>query len=813
MKLSTLSSQRQLHIFLIFLACLLPYVHSFAFPFFWDDYGLIVENKFAKSWSYVGELFRSPFGGDYSRDMESVFYYRPLTMFTYLINHTLLGNAPTSYRFVSFAIHILNCFLIYALASLWVNRSAAFLAAFFFGIHPIHTETVTYISNRGDLLYSFFILLGFYIFMVWRKKPTVILGVGIFLCFLAALLSKESAVIFPLLLLSCSLCFKSPLRRKEILLESVAFLFLMGYFFLHLFVVHVPPLKVSALGWRIISAAPLLFSYLKIFFWPHPLYMCRTAFQLNSHSAPVAFLATLFSWIILFLLVFVSRKNRSVFFVILWLLASCIPLLIFVPFVLPGMAEHHFYLPSIGLFVLAGALGHAGYQKVLSREVLKRGLRIFYVTLALSLGVLTFLRNAEYRSAYLLYSQTIEHAPDCWMARTNLGSLYLKKGLVRKAKKELIKSIKLNPRNRIAFFTLGITYYLQGQYQETLSRFRYALADGKNCPPYFHLWQAKVLVEVKQFKEAKKNLLLSLRDLSLRDQAYNLLGVIAERQGNWEEALRKFHQALEVNPRNAHVYRNLGTLYFRRGLLTEARTYLMTSMQLAPGRQDTEFFLKEVEASINLTHPIEPKQMTQAREEMVAFQLRRRGIQDEKVLGVMGRIPRHQFVPEALRQAAYEDGPLPIGEGQTISQPYIVARMTELLALKGTEKVLEIGTGSGYQAAVLAEMVPEVYTMEILPTLSERAFRTLENLHYHNVHVKTGNGYLGWPEEAPFDAIIVTAAPPFLPHALIEQLKVGGVLVIPIGSPQQQMLWQIRKTPAGLKKKTVIPVSFVPMVQ
>lgn len=197
---------------------------------------------------------------------------------------------------------------------------------------------------------------------------------------------------------------------------------------------------------------------------------------------------------------------------------------------------------------------------------------------------------------------------------------------------------------------------------------------------------------------------------------------------------------------------------------------------------------------------------------MVAGQLRARGIQDERTLRAMEKIPRHLFVPASLRRAAYQDGPLPIGEGQTISQPYIVALMTELLELGGNEKVLEIGTGSGYQAAVLAEIVPEVYTIEILPALSERAGEVLTELGYDRIHLRVGNGYLGWPEEAPFDAVIVTAAPEFLPRALVEQLGEGGILVIPMGPSDEQVLWQIRKTAEGLHRRVVLPVRFVPMV-
>jgi protein-L-isoaspartate(D-aspartate) O-methyltransferase len=173
-------------------------------------------------------------------------------------------------------------------------------------------------------------------------------------------------------------------------------------------------------------------------------------------------------------------------------------------------------------------------------------------------------------------------------------------------------------------------------------------------------------------------------------------------------------------------------------------------------------------------------------------------------------VPRHRFVPEGYRGDAYADSPLPIGEGQTISQPYIVALMTSLLELDGDEKVLEIGTGSGYQAAVLARLVREVYSVEILRPLGEQARTTLEELGYENVQVRVGDGYKGWPEKAPFDAIIVTAAPERIPEPLIEQLKVGGRLVIPVGNFWQNLL-VITKTADGVEKRTVLPVRFVPM--
>jgi protein-L-isoaspartate(D-aspartate) O-methyltransferase len=207
--------------------------------------------------------------------------------------------------------------------------------------------------------------------------------------------------------------------------------------------------------------------------------------------------------------------------------------------------------------------------------------------------------------------------------------------------------------------------------------------------------------------------------------------------------------------------------------------------------------------------------LDEARRRMVEEQLERRDIEDPKVLAAMGRVPRHRFVPEALQFRAYADHPLPIGSGQTISQPYIVALMTQLAELEPDDSVLEIGTGSGYQAAVLAEIVREVYTIEIIPELAERAKALLAELGYRNVTPRTGDGYVGWKENAPFDAILVTAAPPEVPQPLLEQLAPGGILVIPVG-PQSmtQRLLRIEKSADGsTTTREIIPVVFVPLVR
>jgi protein-L-isoaspartate(D-aspartate) O-methyltransferase len=198
------------------------------------------------------------------------------------------------------------------------------------------------------------------------------------------------------------------------------------------------------------------------------------------------------------------------------------------------------------------------------------------------------------------------------------------------------------------------------------------------------------------------------------------------------------------------------------------------------------------------------------RKEMVERQIKARGVSNEPVLQAMLKVERHKFVPEEYQAYSYCDDPLPIGEGQTISQPYIVALMTELLDVQPGHRVLEIGTGSGYQAAILAELTDQVYSIEIVPKLAETAAERLRNLGYDKVVVKCGDGYQGWEEHAPFDSIIVTAAPDHVPQPLVDQLRMGGRLVIPVGEYYQELML-IMKTEQGIKRKTVIPVRFVPM--
>lgn len=201
-----------------------------------------------------------------------------------------------------------------------------------------------------------------------------------------------------------------------------------------------------------------------------------------------------------------------------------------------------------------------------------------------------------------------------------------------------------------------------------------------------------------------------------------------------------------------------------------------------------------------------------ARRRMVERQLKGRDITDPRVLAAMEKVPRHRFVRARYASAAYDDRPLPIGEGQTISQPYIVALMTQLVRPRGTERVLEVGTGSGYQAAVLAEVAREVYTIEILPALAEEARARLAALGYTTIRTRVGDGYLGWPEAAPFDAILVTAAPDHVPEPLVAQLKEGGRLVIPVGPEGGiQKLQVIEKLAGQVTRTTVIDVAFVPL--
>lgn len=198
------------------------------------------------------------------------------------------------------------------------------------------------------------------------------------------------------------------------------------------------------------------------------------------------------------------------------------------------------------------------------------------------------------------------------------------------------------------------------------------------------------------------------------------------------------------------------------------------------------------------------------RRRMVQEQLRARDITDPRVLQVMLEVPRHRFVPNELRSQAYDDSPLPIGHGQTISQPYIVAFMTQALGVEPTHHVLEVGTGSGYQTAVLSELAERVFSIEIIAALASSAHAVLSELRYSNVELRTGNGYLGWPEHAPYDRIIVTAAPDEVPPALVGQLKIGGLMAIPVGTGDQQ-LRILRRLPTGVETVGTLAVRFVPM--
>ena len=207
---------------------------------------------------------------------------------------------------------------------------------------------------------------------------------------------------------------------------------------------------------------------------------------------------------------------------------------------------------------------------------------------------------------------------------------------------------------------------------------------------------------------------------------------------------------------------------------------------------------------------LKPNDRADERAAMVARQLAARDIRDQRVLEAMRKVPRHLFIPKDRRDEAYEDYPVPIGHRQTISQPYIVGFMSEALKLKPSDRVLEIGTGSGYQAAILGELAKEVFTIEIVQPLGERSKALLAQLGYINIQVRVGDGYKGWPDKSPFDAIIVTAAPPRVPQPLLDQLKVGGRMIIPVGTVRQGLIL-IQRTKTGYKRQNILPVAFVPM--
>ncbi len=220
----------------------------------------------------------------------------------------------------------------------------------------------------------------------------------------------------------------------------------------------------------------------------------------------------------------------------------------------------------------------------------------------------------------------------------------------------------------------------------------------------------------------------------------------------------------------------------------------------------------DFEKDVELVHGDTPRFLRE-RKKMIKEQVVARDVNDPFVLAAMEAVPRHRFVHERMEEAAYDDSPLPIGENQTISQPFIVAYMTAALELRGSERILEVGAGSGYQAAVLAEIVDRVYTVEISEDLVIEVALRLKRMGHDNIEVRYGDGYLGWPEKAPFDGIVVTAAPDHIPESLVEQLRIGGRMVIPVGQKEQELLLVTKLEDGSYKKESRIPVRFVPMIR
>jgi protein-L-isoaspartate(D-aspartate) O-methyltransferase len=261
--------------------------------------------------------------------------------------------------------------------------------------------------------------------------------------------------------------------------------------------------------------------------------------------------------------------------------------------------------------------------------------------------------------------------------------------------------------------------------------------------------------------------------------------------------------------------------------LIEPTYFAISRLRQAPARQafisplyELQFFVRRISQWLILAvlaasgcgqQAAPVTDFTAQRQRMVTEQLKARGISDDRVLAAMDKVPREEFVPADVKASSYADQALPIGQGQTISQPYVVAFMTEQLRLSSSDRVLEIGTGSGYQAAILAELVAEVYSIEIIEPLAKMAEATLQRLGYTSIQVKAGDGYKGWPERAPFDAITVTCAPDHVPQPLIDQLKEGGRMIIPVGGFGDQELYLLEKKNGELQRRAVLPVRFVPM--
>lgn len=381
-------------------------------------------------------------------------------------------------------------------------------------------------------------------------------------------------------------------------------------------------------------------------------------------------------------------------------------------------------------------------------------------------------------------------ALDSYKGHVSLGSLSYLAGKKDEAIQEFKKAIKINSNRAGAYYNLALAYYDTGRREGAINAYKKAL---KIKPDYSEAFNGlgdayyglgKKLEAIEEYKKAVKV------NRKYADAYYNL-GKAYVSLGMTKDAISAYEKVIEINTDDADVCYNLAILHYHERNYQRAAEFCDKAISL--GYEVNPEFLESLKI-------VRPDDFADIRRNMVETQLKDRNIADRRVLEAMRKVKRHLFVPDNVRGVAYEDAPLSIGHEQTIPPPYIVAYMAEAAALTGEARVLEIGTGSGYQAAVLAEIVKEVYTIEIIKPLADSARERLEKMGYKNVKVKHGDGYEGWQEAAPFDAILVTAVLPEIPKVLVDQLKVGGKMVIPAGSPEQE-LYLITRTMSSFKRE------------
>ena len=577
---------------LIFLLTVIVYANSLVNSFVWDDRYLIVENNLSKNWRNIPEFFTTQLYQGSGQDSN---FYRPIQKLTVLFDYYLWGLNPFGYHITNILIHAFNAILVYILLNLLFKRKQiSLISALFFAIHPIHTQAVTYISGRADLLAFLFIFLSLILFIQYRNLNNF-KGYywGAVLCFVFALLSRESAVILPFLLILYDISFNRNLvpitprfKLKDWLSDYFPFLLLLSvYIVLRLTILDFSPSGLwsnqTNLYLRIITFGKVIFMYIRLLFSPFNLHMEYTMDWATSFFQSQILISDILLVILLLITILSYKYYKIFFFALAWFLLTLIPAsnIILLNAV---MAEHWLYVPSVGFFVIfsLGLLKLADFMK--TPLIRKISLIVFLIPILVFYSVLTVRRNRDWKDELTLYQNTLKYSPNSARLHNNLGIVYTDMKDYEKAVKEFEEAIRLKHNYAKAYSNLGIVYHWQKRYEEAIKQYEKAMELAPNSPDIYNNWGATYLLLGKYDKALEKcKKALALRE-DYKDAHITLASAYSYR-GEYDQAITHYKRAIEINPDYLDAYISLGVAYNLRGRYLETVDILNKAKRLKLG--------------------------------------------------------------------------------------------------------------------------------------------------------------------------------------------------------------------------------------